>query len=64
MGSWSYTEDGFGESRRSRRDAKHQTATMIYDRLGRMLTKTDSTGTAQWVYDTAPGQASDNWRRW
>ena len=35
---------------------------MTYDALGRMLTKTDSTGTAQWVWDTAPGEALASWQ--
>ena len=38
----------------SQRDAKGQTTTMTYDVLGRMITKTDGDGTAQWVYDTSP----------
>jgi RHS repeat-associated protein len=54
MGTWGYTEDGFGDLV-SQTDAKLQSTVMTYDPLGRMLTKTDATGTAQWVYDTAPG---------
>jgi RHS repeat-associated protein len=54
MGSWSYGYNGFGDLT-SQTDAKLQTTTMTYDSLGRMTTKTDSTGTAQWVYDVAPG---------
>src|SRR6185437_7534178 len=54
MGSWSYTEDGFGDLV-VQVDAKQQTTMMTYDALGRVLTKTDATGTAQWLYDTAPG---------
>jgi RHS repeat-associated protein len=54
MGSWSYTSDGFGDLI-VQTDAKQQTTTMAYDQLGRMVTKTDATGTAEWVYDTAPG---------
>ena len=67
MGSWQYCVDGFGDLT-GQIDAKTLaanpndtcqsgplTVTMSYDSLGRMLTKTDSTGTAQWVYDVAPG---------
>ena len=54
LGTWGYVEDGFGDLV-GQTDAKTQTMTMTYDALGRMLTKTDSTGTAQWVWDTAPG---------
>jgi len=54
MGSWTYTVDGFGDVV-TQRDAKAQTTTMIYDALGRMRSKTDSTGTAEWVFDTGPG---------
>ena len=28
---------------------------MTYDVLGRMTSKTDPAGTAEWVYDVAPG---------
>jgi RHS repeat-associated protein len=61
MGSWSYTEDGFGDlvsqidPNALQLDPSTKGTTMTYDPLGRMLTKTDSTGTAQWVYDVAPG---------
>ena len=54
MGSWGYTSDGFGDLV-TQTDAKLQVVQMIYDPLGRMLTKTDSTGTARWLYDSAPG---------
>ena len=61
MGTWTYTEDGFGdlieEIDPNARKINPTTpgTTMTYDVLGRMLTKTNSTGTAQWVYDSAPG---------
>lgn len=61
MGSWTYTQDGFGDliqqidpNARKINPATSGT-TMTYDPLGRMLMKTDSTGTAQFVYDVAPG---------
>jgi len=62
MGSWSYTQDGFGDlvqqidPNARQLDPSTQGTTMTYDPLGRMLTKSDpTTGTAQWVYDVAPG---------
>jgi RHS repeat-associated protein len=54
MGTWLYTQDGFGDLA-EQTDAKGQTTKMIYDRLARVRTKTDATGTAEWLYDTAPG---------
>jgi RHS repeat-associated protein len=53
LGTWTYTYDGFGDLV-TQTDAKSQTTTMTYDVLGRMTTRTDATGTAQWVYDSAP----------
>jgi RHS repeat-associated protein len=54
MGISNLTSDGFGDlvSQVHGNDAP---ITMIYDRAGRLQTKTTSEGTAQWVYDTAPG---------
>jgi RHS repeat-associated protein len=52
LGAWSYTYDGFGDLI-SQANANGQT-TMTYDLLGRMTSKTDQAGTAQWVYDVAP----------
>jgi RHS repeat-associated protein len=54
LGTWSYGYNGFGDLV-SQTDAKAQTTTMAYDRLGRMTSSTDAAGTAQWVYDVAPG---------
>jgi RHS repeat-associated protein len=54
LGAWAYAYDGFGELI-GQLDAKDQLITMNYDVLGRMVSKTDSSGTAQWVYDAAPG---------
>src|SRR5262249_29125958 len=54
MGVWSYGHDGFGDLI-TQTDANAQTATMTYDTLGRMTSKTDGSGTAQWVYDVADG---------
>ena len=62
-GSWSYTADGFG-SLAIETDAKGQTAKMVYDRLGRMRTKTDSTGSAEWIYDSASARGSVRWLGW
>jgi RHS repeat-associated protein len=54
LGAWNYRYDGFGDVV-SQTDAKSQTTTMSYDVLARVVSKTDSNGTAQWVYDVAPG---------
>jgi RHS repeat-associated protein len=56
MGEWKYEYNGFGDLLKQT-DARGKVVTMSYDVLGRMLTKTDTTlgGTANWVYDTAPG---------
>ena len=59
MGQWSYGYNGYGDLI-SQTDGKgpidgKPTTTMTYDTLGRMTSKTDSSGTASWVYDTAPG---------
>ena len=54
LGTWSYVYNGYGDLV-SQTDAKQQTTTMTYDKLGRMLTKTDGQGTAEWVYDAAAG---------
>jgi len=66
-GSWSYGYNVYGELI-SQTDAKSQTTTMTYDKLGRMKTRVDSAGdtggteTTTWNYDTAPnglGQLDD-----
>ena len=67
MGTWTYVVDGFGDVV-AEVDAIHQstgmtcavdpskcTHVMVYDALARMISKTDATGTARWVYDTATG---------
>jgi YD repeat-containing protein len=54
MGEWTYGYGGFGDLT-SQTDAKGQTTSMTYDALGRMTSKTDAAGTANWVYDAAPG---------
>jgi RHS repeat-associated protein len=57
MGSWTYNYDGFGDVM-VQSDTLSQVTTMTYDALGRMTSRTDPTGTAQWVYDSdanAPG---------
>jgi RHS repeat-associated protein len=46
--------DGFGDLV-GQLDAKGQLTAMTYDVLGRMTSRTDATGKAQWVYDVAPG---------
>jgi RHS repeat-associated protein len=53
MGSWSYGYDGFGDLI-SQSHSKGG-STMRYDPLGRMISKDDGSGEAQWVYDLEPG---------
>jgi len=61
MGTWKYVVDGFGDLVQEidpnslSMDPQAKGTTMTYDPLARVLTKTDSAGTAQWVYDVAPG---------
>jgi RHS repeat-associated protein len=58
LGEWRYTYNGFGDlvgQTDPKQQAQQQTTTMTYDQLGRMRSKTDSSGTAQWIYDVAPG---------
>jgi YD repeat-containing protein len=38
-----------------KKDTKLQVTDMTYDQLGRLRTKTDTAGTAEWVYDIASG---------
>ncbi len=54
MGTWDYHYDGFGQVT-LQTDGKGQDTTMTYDSLGRMLTRTNADGTAQWVYDIGVG---------
>jgi len=67
LGTATYVVDGFGDVVGDV-DAIHQAAAMtcatdsstcthamLYDTLSRMISQTDATGTAQWVYDVAPG---------
>ncbi len=61
MGTWAYVQDGFGDlvqqidPNARRIDPNTTGTTMTYDPLGRVLSKSDASGTAQWVYDLAPG---------
>ena len=51
MGYWSYTYDSTSKLR-SQTDASGQTTTMEYDRLGRMVKRTDNDGRQSfWVYN-------------
>jgi RHS repeat-associated protein len=54
LGHWLYGYNGFGELA-SQTDAKGQTTSMTYDVLGRMTSRTNTQGTAEWVYDVSPG---------
>jgi len=53
LGDWSYDYNGFGELV-IQTDAKDQQTIMKYDVLGRMVERTDDSGTSQWIYDTSP----------
>jgi RHS repeat-associated protein len=60
MGEWRYEYNGFGDligqiDANGRRPNGQPTIAMTYDGLGRMTSRTDTSGTAQWVYDTAAG---------
>jgi len=59
MGTWRYEYNGFGDLV-TQIDGKGQITRMSYDRLGRLTRKTEladtpQAGTAEWVYDVAPG---------
>ena len=59
-GDWTYSYDVLGELK-TQVDGKSQPTTMIYDSLGRMVSKTAPEGTTTWNYDgpnTACGDAS------
>ncbi len=60
LGTWTYAYNAFGEligqtDAKGNADNVGPTVTMTYDVLGRMTTKTDSQGTATWVFDVASG---------
>ncbi len=50
LGHWSYTYNVLGELL-SQTDAKEQTITMQYDKLGRLISRTEPEGTTTWNYD-------------
>ncbi|VEN74598.1 conserved hypothetical protein [Candidatus Desulfarcum epimagneticum] len=52
MGGWTYTYNAFDELI-SQTNAKNQTVTMDYDKLGRMVKRTETEGVSTWTYDTA-----------
>ncbi|HXU03108.1 MAG TPA: RHS repeat-associated core domain-containing protein, partial [Polyangia bacterium] len=54
LGTWTFQYNGFGDLT-GQVDNKGQTIARTYDRLGRIRTKTDASGTSEWVYDVAPG---------
>src|SRR5262249_48915728 len=54
LGPWSYRYDGFGQVRQQI-DAKSQTATLIYDLLGRLTQRVEADMTATWTYDGPNG---------
>lgn len=52
MGTWHYRYNTLGELV-WQKDAKGQIITMAYDKLGRMVSRTEAEGTSTWQYDTA-----------
>ncbi len=52
LGEWEYEYNVLGELI-SQTDAKNQTITTTYDKLGRPLTRNEDGETSTWVYDTA-----------
>jgi RHS repeat-associated protein len=51
MGNWIYAYNALGELIRQK-DAKLQTATMTYDKLGRMTNRTEPDLVSTWTYDS------------
>ncbi|EGG95113.1 Rhs family protein [gamma proteobacterium IMCC1989] len=49
MGRWRYEYNGFGEIIRQT-DAKNQVSQVVYDRLGRMVKRTEPEGQSTWTY--------------
>ncbi len=49
MGAWSYQYNGYGELI-SQANALNQVVTLEYDRLGRMVKRTEPEGVSTWVY--------------
>jgi len=58
MGRWVYAYNGFGELV-TQTDAKGQTVTMVYDKLGRMISRSEPEGASTWTYDTACPNSGD-----
>lgn len=52
MGAWSYTNNVLGELV-AQRDAKGQVIKFRYDKLGRLVHRSEPEGETHWVYDTA-----------
>ena len=52
MGNWNYGYNTLGEMI-SQTDAKQQTITITYDKLGRMTERNELEGVTTWTYDTA-----------
>ena len=55
LGFWTYGYNSLGELI-SQTDAKTQTVTMHYDKLGRLDRREEFEGVSTWQYDTAPGK--------
>ena len=56
MGEWNYSYYSTGELK-TQTDAKGQTQTLFYDKLGRLITRSETDGTTTWNYDTAIGKS-------
>ena len=59
MGHWTYEYNVLGELT-SQTDAKAQETTMSYDKLGRMVERTEHEGTSTWTYYTADTAEPEN----
>ena len=63
FGEVTFAHTALGELR-TRTDAKSQTTTYGYNRLGRLLSATDGAGTSRWTYDPTHGKSFLKQRCW
>ena len=56
MGVWTYAYNGYGDLTKQT-DAKSQVSTMKYDRLGRLVERTEKEGKSRWVYGNSKSSA-------
>lgn len=54
LGEWSYGHNGFGDLA-IQRDAKGAVTSSTYDDVGRLTSKTDESGTSEWLFDPGTG---------